>query len=537
MKKIDPICIGVWLELGIGAPFSHEGLARLLFFISEGFPEQGVSFMLTAPSWMKDEIEKALLELAPADRKKFNIFIPRKKPIISLSFLNNFYKKKQKKENFFIRFIKSLNIQNLKNKALSFLVTRDSFIELFFVITISLFVLPILIIFISLYKFKELAKNTIAIKLNYLIIYLKKFQSNVYEISLRTEFDRMAAVANKNKLIDCWFILNPFSVLSAHKLSAPIVSLVADFVPFACPSGFSPVSIEKHKKNFYALNNKVKKYITISEHVKKDQLIEYFRVSEERIKTITHGIVSINKDLEFDFQIDKEKTNETRRKAAETIKYFLSSRNYYSISNNYLDDVWYRYLKNFPFDNVRFILISTQNRPYKNTLLVVKALDYLIKNRGYNFKIIMTGVMTEEIQNYIIDNDLYFDVISIPRVPNKILAALYHCAFVAVHASFFEGGVGAFPFYEAISVGTPVILSRNAATLELSENEIYRNFLFDPYSLEQLVDRLEFLIENEKTVYEWQCRLYASISKRTWRDASLEYLQVFQNSMKRENCV
>jgi glycosyltransferase involved in cell wall biosynthesis len=363
------------------------------------------------------------------------------------------------------------------------------------------------------------------------IDFLKKFHGSLYTIALQAEFDAMAKCANKNKNIDCWFILNPFATTSGKLLEAPVVALVADFVPIACPSGFSPLAVEVYRKRLSELDPVVAKYITISKHVAQLQLENHLGIGRDRINTIHHGAVSIKKDLSFEFSWLK--SHETKFLAANDLRKYIANRNYcgFHLSVEWLDLLWNKYLEDFPFENVRFVMVSTQNRSYKNTFSVIKAVELLIKQRGFGVKLIMTGALDDEMQQYIKRNALYFDVISIPRVPDNILAALYHCATVAVHASFFEGGIGAFPFYEAISVGTPVILSRNPASMELTPDDKYQEFLFDPYSVDELADRIRYVCENPHATYQWQLELYKKISQRSWAHASAEYFEVFQSAI------
>lgn len=192
------------------------------------------------------------------------------------------------------------------------------------------------------------------------------------------------------------------------------------------------------------------------------------------------------------------------------------------------------FLRAFKFENGGYILISTQNRPYKNTMRVIEALTAF--NRKYNrsVKLIMTGDYGIDDKNnpigqYVRDEGLLFDVLALPRVPSTVHAALYHNADLAIHASFYEGGQGAFPFSEALSVGTPVLLAHNRANDELYKEFSYGDFAFHPHSTLELVNLLQHAYSDLNSLYEKQFVVASALAeRRSWADAHEDYVNVFK---------
>jgi glycosyltransferase involved in cell wall biosynthesis len=178
--------------------------------------------------------------------------------------------------------------------------------------------------------------------------------------------------------------------------------------------------------------------------------------------------------------------------------------------------------------------VATQNRPYKNTLGVIRAVQKL-NRRGTPCKLIMTGDFglddpRSDIGAYVRRERLFLDVLCVPRVPREILAALFHCATVAVHASFYEGGVGAFPFFEGMSVGTPALLSRNSATVELNAGEELDEFLFEPSNVDEIAEKIRAILNAPECAFWRQRPIYGSLSRRTWEEASREYVATFRET-------
>jgi glycosyltransferase involved in cell wall biosynthesis len=349
-----------------------------------------------------------------------------------------------------------------------------------------------------------------------------------YERALLVEYRDMARIANRRRDIDCWFVLNPFSTRCAHLLQRPIVSMAADFVLSSCPTGFSSDVIAGARANFLLLDRYIYRYVTLSDHVTERHLRDTLGVGLSRVTRIHHGAVSVSGHLPMPRFLVKD--SESVSSAASRIRAYLATRAAGSIGSALEKDFTNNFLKDYRFEESAYILISTQNRTYKNTFRCIKAVEVLIHKCGVNVKLIMTGDLQPYMVDFIRSHGLHFDVFALPRVPNDIHACLYHCATVAAHLSFFEGGAGAFPFDEAISVGTPVVLSRNSATLEYSNREDFRAHLADPYSVNDIALKLREAIEDPRKLFEIQSEIYKEKSLRSWQAVSQEYLNVFREA-------
>lgn len=525
--------VGVWLELPPGAHFAHEGLARLLYFITSELEESEMEITLITPFWLEEEVAEGIEGLSEEHQKRINYEVPKTRPSWALrkavKFIEENKNKRTKRYRFVIRMIRRK--RKLVKAIKRLFYTRKSLLEYVLLSPVLLALLPFVLLYGLLVRGGRAANR----RFNGLLYDRLKFESirlAAFHSGFKNEFKLIAKAINKTDL-DCVLILNPFATQHARFVKKPIVSLFADYVQTACPSGFAEESIKLGRKNFRKLKDKIVHWITISEHVKHNQAINVFGIPENMLTTIYHGRVNVREYLPCEMDLFAS-TEESRQKASDRINLYCTNKLKFKYhKQSALERKSFVFLSKMPFNKVRYLLISTQNRPYKNTLRVIQAAAQLRERKQVEIKVIMTGAMPPEIAQYVDVKKLWLDVLVIPRVSNKIHACLYHCAELAVHASFFEGGIGAWPFDEAVSVGTPCLLTRNPATLELSDEPVFREQLADPYSVDDIAEKMQYVIENRQEVFEYQRSFYKNLAdNRTWGDVGREYKAVFASAGK-----
>ena len=110
----------------------------------------------------------------------------------------------------------------------------------------------------------------------------------------------------------------------------------------------------------------------------------------------------------------------------------------------------------FPFEDVPYAVVSTQDRPTKNITLAVEAVRRLLRRDRVDMKLSVTarlepGGPGDRLWRAVRDAGMALGTaLSVPDLPREVHAALYHCAALTVHPSFYEGIVGALPFVESI---------------------------------------------------------------------------------------
>jgi len=170
------------------------------------------------------------------------------------------------------------------------------------------------------------------------------------------------------------------------------------------------------------------------------------------------------------------------------------------------------------FSAFQYILYPTIDRPHKNTLVLAKALNILIRERYRNVKLVLTSpALTRDVESYIHDRRLHRDVIVMPSVPLHVLDTLCAGAAVMVHPSFAEGG-DIFNFSRAVSQGSPALLANIPVVREMFEREnidvqTYGPWLFEPTDDISLADKIESLLDDSAPMKREQSAILARLGE------------------------
>jgi glycosyltransferase involved in cell wall biosynthesis len=187
------------------------------------------------------------------------------------------------------------------------------------------------------------------------------------------------------------------------------------------------------------------------------------------------------------------------------------------------------YLPSFAFEDARFIIISTRFRGYKNIQRVVEAVNILVRKRQFNVKVLLTGYFDDQLEDFVKENCLYYDVIPLYHVPADIHAYLYFLSGLSIHPSFFEGGFP-FVFSESLSLGTPCLLANVQTVTEVIDPSVDGDFLFDPYSATDIANKIQYAFEHSTQLEQRQQRLLSTMKERSWTDVADEYVTVFERA-------
>jgi glycosyltransferase involved in cell wall biosynthesis len=202
-------------------------------------------------------------------------------------------------------------------------------------------------------------------------------------------------------------------------------------------------------------------------------LVDVMGIGHERIYVINNGSpdYSMHKlDIAFKAQNSLEsisskvisnwpKKNYTGWTKAEAIRSF----SYDSINKSIL----WRLLKNKEAES-KVILISTQDRPYKGFINLLKILEAYVESHQTNLQIIFTTQLKLEYNKLF--PSLVNRVHEITRVSEYQHAILYSISDLIIHPSFAEGGLGAYPQFEAESLDKPSLINKGRHLTELANN-------------------------------------------------------------------
>lgn len=139
----------------------------------------------------------------------------------------------------------------------------------------------------------------------------------------------------------------------------------------------------------------------------------------------------------------------------------------------------------------KYFLIVSANRPEKNPLRAIEAIDRLISNGLVNgIRVKVTGVKDASFFKYKLENRDCFDFLGF--VDEKELDQLYHDAYCFIYPTLNEGF--GYPPLEAMHYGIPVLTSALTAVPEVcGGNVIY----FNPYSIEEIMNRILMILDSD----------------------------------------
>ncbi len=258
---------------------------------------------------------------------------------------------------------------------------------------------------------------------------------------------------------------------------AKYVVTVHDVIIKAYPKGHSEKTIKE-------IDEKLKKVLSEADilvadsHNTKSDLIRFYDVSEERIKVIYPGVHL--KDI---------------------VRHSLST-----IHENY-------------------ILFVGTLEPRKNIDGLIKAFNWLKKERGVDYKLYIAGMkgwMYEDIFKEYEKSEFKKDIIFKGYVSEGELKALYQNAALFVYPSFYEGF--GLPIIEAFSYGVPVVTSRTSSCGEIAGDGA---LLIDPSSHGEIARALFKIINDNGLAKELSQKGINRARDFSWDRAAQEFVKLF----------
>jgi glycosyltransferase involved in cell wall biosynthesis len=325
--------------------------------------------------------------------------------------------------------------------------------------------------------------------------------------------------------IDGWIVLYPY-MHNATRLHSRVAVVLPDANPIRFPNfGDSAWDDEgPHviwRRQVAKLAGSADRVITFSKHVADDEARCYFSIPRDRIAVVPHAPPNLLHLLPF---VDPaRKTAQSVSQAADILREHCGQRGWTSLAN-------------YPFEEISFFVVSTQDRTTKNLVRAAQGVSRILRDRRIDLKMITTapihlGAGWTEFPSTIQREALHHDVVSMSQLPREVHAALYHCAAFVVHPSIFEGGQGPFPFYEGVSVGTPCLIADGPHTRELLDSEpSLRPFVFEPYDADALARLMEAMIGDPEAAIVAQREAFERLSRTTWAEVASAYVHAALSS-------
>ncbi len=527
--------------------FKQEGLGRLLAYLVKSLEENGHQIVVATSSWTIGPF-KELFESYGMDIDNMEVLLSNYEPQLLKIYLKYFGVKKTK-NHYKLKKAAVLWI----DKCMEGMLKIRHLITLIFVLVFSAAVIAVLLpfaliggmlygVFYLISKIlhkqyvysgleEKIKKNSIVLGI-YKHVYKKYMEENMVLQYFRNDMakDLIRKIKLMKKPVDIWYCPMAFWP-EFNRIPGKKVICMPDLVVSDFASNFSGMfSDVNNMKNIRSVVTEGQYFITYSEYLKKSLLMQQFGKKAENIIAIPHAINDM---------MDEIKISET---------YLLEDRNN-SIFHRYIRTVLCTAAPNiinqedylgagcsgFSFQNVKYIFYASQLRGNKNILNLVRAYHKLLRKKHMQIKLILTCRFYKdaEVTNYIQENYLQYDVLSFWGVSKQQLAALYACAELVVNPTFYEGGFP-FTFGEGMSVGTPSVMSKIPQVLDVVEGYSLEKYMFDPYDVEDMADKIYYALKHREEVYLAEKELYEELDRRNWNDVGEEYVEAFQYFMERE---
>ncbi|MET3520654.1 glycosyltransferase [Mesorhizobium abyssinicae] len=538
--------IGLFLAYRPNTPFTNQGLGRLMAELLQGFSQNsGEAVTVVCPSWLARDIQKLTSRLPEG---AIHIVSPPNIPVIVRIHKTILRQRAQPKEGLLRRSFHWAKRVAFNGAVATFgaimaaLSTRS--LPVFFVAalslaiavaTVSIALAPVFLIglfaALVLYgiprlrtqvgMFRKLASlRRAAINfVNRAFGDRPSIVTAIYNTVHRKEISNMLAIIEGMNDIDIWYSPTVFWP-EFSKIRKPTVQCFPDMVLGEFPTRFAFSSRSDRIDTVYSqvitAIQSGKHFIAYSETTAGPSLHDRFGVPRNKITTIPHAAMDLSKNVRVLGTPDPEAAtdNFARMKLTEFQRIRWNKD---------------RYLRDFDFSDCQYLFYASQFRPNKNIVNLLRGYEIALRKNFCQCKLILTGHLTDapEAAKLLEERRLQYDVILAQNVSDQMLAALYRGAALAVNPTLYEGGFP-FTFTEAMSVGTPVVMSRIPQTEEFIQGELADQMLFDPLSPEEIAEKIVFGLSHRSELYELQLPLYERLRERTWRDVAREHVAAFE---------
>lgn len=547
----DLVCVGIWLHEIYPGGFTGEGISRLIAWIilsTKNRPD--IRFKVACVAWVKEPFRKHLADLGVDVNQLEFITVPGVMPLLYKIYQwgeGRLKKPKARRQSMDVsRWLKAVSIA-----VFSRILQLPLILSLPLLLLGSVLIIGVELLRITLFLAFRIARNLFKMFQTHVVKYdegtagegisnykrekqgrfrqvlaekisnrVGGYAKKIYHLLIRAEWESLSRKASRDKKVNCWFFIYPKNPYIA-KFKTPTVLAVADVVYLDFPTPFArelPGMLMEHKLVEDTIRS-AGRIITYSEFVRDSQVVRPGYQPIEKVTVIRHAPIETRPLIEEGVALAPI---QLKHRAVENIRAYLEKLPSSSRENIYL--------KALPFGDFDYLFVSSQTRAHKNHMNFIKAYETLLREKYINIKLIFTGTFSAEFQQYIWDRKLHLDVLSIPGQPAKVHASFYACARLAVAPTLFEGGFTGI-FTEALSVGTPAIVSDIPVAQELLNENARKMICFDPYNTYDMIQKTCWALENTNELLRIENDIYIEMQKRTWDDVAGEYIDVFKTAV------
>lgn len=523
---------GIYLAYPPSIRLANEGLGRFLAeFLKAAGGRGDVRFVVACPGWMRESLAE-LFEHAGVPHGAVEVLSPPGKP--GLLILSDWFDRPAKRaagprvaprrSRRLSRIVRGLVPTRLAARCRSRVV----------VLAVVVAILPVAIIALAMATLVRLAKRAVrAVKrlvrrdrdgaerrsggrrLREKLARLRHSRSLV-ESEMRLVHD----LVDRRGDVAAWYCPTAFWP-EFNGIRAPRLMCVPDFVVSDFPIDFAGVGGDAFLETIRRIERTIAggdRFVTYSEEVKQGTLVDRFGIDPARVHVVPHGANRLDHVLDRLTDRPGGIDEACRRLLAEAMRKVEPAGARPPVTGG--------------DDPGPFLFYASQVRPNKNLITLFRAVRHLVRRRFIGRRLVLTGSAQAmpQVAATVASLGLEDDVLFLRGLSEEQLAACYRLADLAVNPSLSEGGCP-FTFTEAVSVGTPVVMSRIAVTEEVIADEtVRRAMLFDPYDWRSVAERIEWGLANRETLLAMQRPVYQMLSKRSWREVVDDHVRILESA-------
>lgn len=331
------------------------------------------------------------------------------------------------------------------------------------------------------------------------VITNKKFYDKFF-LQLELSYKFLCVIIEKNECIIKEAIkkLNldvlhfPIQTFPEYYLDVPTVITLHDLQHEYFPDFFDDRELN-YRKIYYKQSADVCDQILVSFKHVKDDIVKFLKISEEKITVASLGLENREK-MFLDYSID--------------------------------------ICKKFGI-NEKFILYPAQTWKHKNHIRLFNAIKMILTKYNKDIQLVCTGKKNnyyEQLNQYIMENNLENNIKFLGFVSDEELSQLYIKSMLVVIPTLYEAG--SFPLFEAMTLNVPVICSN---VTSLPETIGDNRFIFDPYSVEDIAEKIMQMIENKDLCNENITNSINQMEKYCWQDKIKNFICAYKIAINHFN--
>ena len=528
--------IGIFLAYMPGVKLGSEGLGRYIGNLIKGFTEDRNKVGIACPQWLVESLFD-LFEDFHIAKDQVEIITTQDTPIVWKIYTRIFGTTTEKKTNKKVYIFRSIFdfVDLIIGKILGITSMFVFLLLCLLGIAIGVLLLPLVLVVgilgsLAYLLLKLLKKNKRISKKIFQkteIVHQtyskskESIQEYVYNELNRKTVRKLVQKANREEQ-DVWFVPTLFWP-DAVDINATTVFVAPDLVTTEFPFPFAEVPGSVTATDICVRTvERADYFITYGDFIKREVLLKRYGKDDSHVISIAH---INNTSLPYLQILDNGGFSGTSKEEVQNAfcRDLLTRLPAYSTEKAFLEDM--------NFGQVKYIFYASQQRPHKNILNLLRAYEYLLREKEIDFKLFLTCDLEFDtgLADFIQEHRLEHYVISFQRVPVQLLSALYACAELVVTPTLYEGAFLTFTIGEGMSVGTPCIMGRIPQVTDMIP-EVYPldHILFDPLDYLDMADRILYGVENRQQLYQDELPMYKDIEARTGEIVARDYVNAFR---------